>query len=381
MKLRSTASIADHFASIPDPRMDRRKRHKLSDIFFITLCAAICGADDWASIEQFGKAKEKWFTAVLDLKHGIPSHDTFGRVFALIDTQRFSECFSRWVADLTDLSGGEIIAIDGKCLRRSLDSASDKAAIYMVSAWASQNQLVLGQQRVDDKSNEITAIPKLLMQLNITGAVVTIDAMGCQTAIAQQIVDQGADYLLSLKGNQGTLHQDVKLFFESANTCPPVGHTRYDGGHGRIETRIVRATSNIQWLKKDHSHWPKLTSIIAATAIRECKDKTTEETRYFISSMDAANPDSLGQIVRAHWGIENNLHWVLDYAFREDDQRMRSGNSDANMAVVRHIALNLLKTEKTVKLGVKNKRLNAGWDENYLLKIVTGRPGATKPKT
>lgn len=381
MKLRSTASIVEHFASIPDPRMDRRKRHKLSDIFFITLCAVICGADDWVSIEQFGKAKEKWFTAVLGLKHGIPSHDTFGRVFALIDTQRFSECFSRWVADLSDLSEGEVIAIDGKCLRRSLDSASDKAAIYMVSAWATQNQLVLGQQRVDDKSNEITAIPKLLMQLNIAGAVVTLDAMGCQTAIAQQIVDQEADYLLSLKGNQGTLHQDVKLFFESANTCPLVGHTSYDGGHGRIETRIVRATSDIKWLKKDHSHWPKLTSIIAVTAIRECKDKTTEETRYFISSMDASNPERLGQIVRAHWGIENNLHWVLDYAFREDDQRMRSGNSDANMAVVRHIALNLVKTEKTVKLGVKNKRLNAGWDEDYLLKIVTGRPVATKPKT
>lgn len=381
MKLRSTASIVEHFASIPDPRMDRRKRHKLSDIFFITLCAVICGADDWASIEQFGKAKEKWFTAVLGLKHGIPSHDTFGRVFALIDTQQFSECFSRWVADLSDLSEGEVIAIDGKCLRRSLDSASDKAAIYMVSAWATQNQLVLGQQRVDDKSNEITAIPKLLMQLNIAGAVVTLDAMGCQTAIAQQIVDQEADYLLSLKGNQGTLHQDVKLFFESANTCPLVGHTSYDGGHGRIETRIVRATSDIKWLKKDHPHWPKLTSIIAVTAIRECKDKTTEETRYFISSMDASNPERLGQIVRAHWGIENNLHWVLDYAFREDDQRMRSGNGDANMAVVRHIALNLVKAEKTVKLGVKNKRLNAGWDEDYLLKIVTGRPGATKPKS
>lgn len=379
--MKPTASIVEHFASIPDPRLDRRKRHKLSDIFFITLSAVICGADDWVSIEQFGKAKEKWFTAVLDLKHGIPSHDTFGRIFALIDTQKFSECFSRWVADLSGLSGGEIIAIDGKCLRRSLDSASGKSAIYMVSAWASQNQLVLGQQRVDDKSNEITAIPKLLMQLNIAGAVVTMDAMGCQTAIAQQIVDQGADYLLSLKGNQGTLHQDVKLFFGSANTCPPIGHTCYDGGHGRIETRSVRATSDIGWLKEDHSHWPKLTSIIAVTAIRECKDKTTEETRYFISSMDASNPERLGQIVRAHWGIENNLHWVLDYAFREDDQRMRSGNSDANMAVVRHIALNLVKTEKTVKLGVKNKRLNAGWDEDYLLKIVTGRPGATKPKT
>ena len=381
MKLRPTASILEHFASIPDPRLDRRKRHKLSDIFFITLCAVICGADDWASIEQFGRAKEKWFTIVLDLKHGIPSHDTFGRVFGLIDTQQFSECFSRWVADLGDLSNGEIIAIDGKCLRRSLDSASDKSAIYMVSAWATQNQLVLGQQRVDDKSNEITAIPKLLMQLDIAGAVVTLDAMGCQTAIAQQIVDKGADYLLSLKGNQGTLHQDVKLFFESANTCPPVGHVSYDGGHGRIETRSVRATSAIDWLKKDHAHWSKLTSIIAVTATRECKDKTTEETRYFITSMEASNPERLGQIVRAHWGIENNLHWVLDYAFREDDQRMRSGNSDANMAVVRHIALNLVKTEKTVKLGVKNKRLNAGWDEDYLLKIVTGRPGATKPKT
>jgi predicted transposase YbfD/YdcC len=378
MKPRPTASIVDHFASLPDPRLDRRKRHKLSDIFFITLCAVICGADDWASIELFGKSKQKWFTGVLGLRYGIPSHDTFGRVFSLIDTQQFSECFSRWVADLSDLSGGEIIAIDGKCLRRSLDSASDKAAIYMVSAWATQNQLVLGQQRVDDKSNEITAIPKLLMQLNIAGAVVTLDAMGCQTAIAQQIVGQQADYLLSLKGNQGTLHQDVKLFFESASTCPPIGHTTYDGGHGRIETRIVRATADIGWLKKDHPHWPKLTSIIAVTAIRECKDKTTEETRYFISSMDASNPERLGQVVRAHWGIENNLHWVLDYAFREDDQRMRSGNSDANMAVIRHIALNLLKAEKTVKVGVKNKRLNAGWDEDYLLKIVTGRPGATK---
>ena len=376
-----TASIVEHFASVPDPRMDRRKRHKLSDIFFITLCAAICGADDWASIEQFGRAKRKWFTAVLDLKHGIPSHDTFGRVFALIDTQKFSECFSRWVADLSGLSDGEIIAIDGKCLRRSLDSASDKSAIYMVSAWASQNQLVLGQQRVDDKSNEITAIPKLLMQLNISGAVVTLDAMGCQTAIAQQIVDKEADYLLSLKGNQGTLHQEVKLFFESANTCPPIGHTSYDGGHGRIETRIVRATADIGWLKKNHPHWAKLTSILAVTAIRECKDKTTEETRYFISSIDATNPERLGQVVRAHWGIENNLHWVLDHAFREDDQRMRSGHGDANRAVIRHIALNLVKTEKTVKLGVKNKRLNAGWDEDYLLKIVTGRLGATKPKT
>ena len=230
MKRHPTASIIEHFSSIPDPRIDRRKLHKLQDIFFITLCAVICGADDWVSIEQFGEAKEAWLTEVLTLKNGIPSHDTFGNVFAAINTEQFSECFSRWAADIAELGEGEIIAIDGKCLRRSLDKASGKAAIHMVSAWATQNQLVLGQQKVDDKSNEITAIPKLLMQLNIAGTVVTMDAMGCQTKVAEQIVNQGADYLLSLKGNQGNLHQDVKLFFESENTRPAVGHESYDGG-------------------------------------------------------------------------------------------------------------------------------------------------------
>lgn len=370
MKLPPSASIVDHFSSIPDPRLNRKKRHQLKDIFFITLCAVICGADDWVAVETFGKAKERWFTELLGLEHGIPSHDTFGNVFAVIDTEQFSTCFSRWVTDLASLSEGEIIAIDGKCLRRSLDTASNKAAIYMVSAWACQNQLVLGQQKVDDKSNEITAIPKLLMQLDIAGAVVTIDAMGCQTAIAQQIIEQEADYLLSLKGNQGTLHEDVKLFFESSATCPTVGHESYDGGHGRLETRRVRASSEIGWLRKLHPHWSELTSIIAVTALRECKGKTTEETRYFISSIDATDPERLGQIIRAHWGIENNLHWVLDHAFREDDQRMRTGYSDANMAIIRHIALNLLKTEKTAKIGIKNKRLKAGWDEAYLLKMI-----------
>jgi predicted transposase YbfD/YdcC len=373
MQAHSTASITEHFSTILDPRINRRKLHKLSDIFFITLCAVICGADDWVSIEMFGKAKEAWFTEVLGLEHGIPSHDTFGNVFAVINTQEFNSCFSRWVSDLADLSGGEIIAIDGKCLRRSMDTASQKAAIYMVSAWATQNQLVLGQQKVDDKSNEITAIPKLLMQLNITGAVVTMDAMGCQTKVAEQIIVQGADYMLSLKGNQGNLHKDVKLFFESENTCPAVGYESYDGGHGRIETRTVRATAAIDWLQELHPHWVALKSIVAVTAKRESKDKTTEETRYFISSMDASDPKRLGQVVRAHWGIENNLHWVLDSAFDEDSQRARIGNSAANMAVIRHIALTLVKSDKTAKVGVKNKRLKAGWDEDYLLKVVLGR--------
>ncbi len=370
MSSTSTASIIQHFSSIPDPRIERGKRHELITIFFIAICAVICGANDWVAIESYGKAKKAWFDKVLNLENGIPSHDTFNNVFGVIDTELFSECFSRWMADIATLSVGEVIAIDGKCLRRSLDTASKKAAIYMVSAWANTNQLVLGQQKVADKSNEITAIPKLLNQLDITGAVITMDAMGCQTKIAQQIVDKKGDYLLSLKGNQGTLHEDVKLYFDSQQTCPEVGHEDYDGGHGRFEKRTVFASSDIDWLKKSHPQWAGLTSIIAVTAERETKKKMTCETRYFISSLDATNPKRLGQIVRAHWGIENNLHWVLDYAFEEDNQRTRLGNSAANMAILRHIALNLIKSDKKAKIGIKNRRLKAGWDDDYLLQII-----------
>jgi len=370
MTLSANASIIEHFSSVPDPRLNRRKRHQLGDIFFITLCAVICGANDWVAIAAFGKAKKSWFDELLELENGIPSHDTFGNVFAAIDTQKFSQCFSRWVADLTELSDENIIAIDGKCLRRSMDKASNKAAIYMVSAWATDNQLVLGQQKVDEKSNEITAIPKLLLQLDISGSVITMDAMGCQTAVVDQIIEQNADYMLSLKGNQGNLHKDVKLFFETESTCPEIGHESYDVGHGRTEKRTIRASSDIDWLKEQHSKWTALKSIVAVTSQREYKEKITEETRYFISSLDATNPKYLGHVVRAHWGIENNLHWVLDYAFDEDSQRTRMGNSAANMAIIRHLSLNLLKSEKTAKIGVKNKRLKAGWSEEYLLKVL-----------
>jgi len=380
-----TASILTHFSSIPDPRMRRKQRHQLGDIFFITLCAVICGADNWVAIEAFGKAKKAWLVDVLNLKHGIPSHDTLGKVFAAIDHAFFSECFSRWVADLVSLEGGEIIAIDGKCLRRSADKASGKSAIHMVSAWACSNRLVLAQQKVDDKSNEITAIPKLLMQLNIAGAVVTLDAMGCQTKIAKQIIEQGADYMLSLKGNQGSLHKDVKLFFEAESTRPPVLHEEYDGGHGRVETRTIRATADIDWLKAQHPDWAGLQSLVAVTAKREFKgkgdDKTTEETRYFISSLDATDPKRLGQVVRAHWGVENQLHWVLDMAFDEDALRNREGNSAANMSIIRHAALNLVRAEKTSKVGVKTKRLQAGWNDDYLLQVVTGQAPADEGKT
>ncbi len=363
-----TASIIHHFSSIKDPRVNRQKKHQLQDIFFISLCAIICGADNWVAIEEFGRAKEEWFTELLGLEHGIPSHDTFGEVYAVIDTDHFSDCFSRWVADLADITEGEVIAIDGKCLRRSLDKASNKAAIFMVSAWAQQNNLVLGQVKVDDKSNEITAIPKLLARLDIAGAVVTIDAMGCQKKIAEQIHRQGGDYVMSLKGNQGNLHDDVKTFFTSS-LSPDVASVTYDGGHGRIETRSLRATADITWLQERHA-WAGLQSIIAVTAKREIGNQVTEETRYFISSLEAQDPQRLERVVRAHWAIENNLHWVLDVAFDEDSNRTRKGHSDANLSVLRHIALNLIKGEKTSKVGVKIKRLKAGWDNDYLLRVI-----------
>jgi predicted transposase YbfD/YdcC len=368
MTAKPTASIIHHFSSIKDPRVNRQKKHQLQDIFFISLCAMICGADNWVAIEAFGLAKEAWFTDLLGLAHGIPSHDTFGEVYAAIDTDQFSDCFFRWVADLASLTEGEVIAIDGKCLRRSVDKAAQKAAIHMVSAWAQHNNLVLGQVKVDAKSNEITAIPPLLSRLDIAGAVVTIDAMGCQKKIAEQIKRQGGDYVLSLKGNQGTLHDDVLTFFTSS-LSPAAASVSYDGEHGRIETRTIRAMSAIAWLQERHA-WPGLQSIIAVTAKRELGDKVTEETRYFISSLDAKDPKRLERVVRAHWAIENNLHWVLDIAFDEDSNRTRKGHSAANLAVIRHIALNLIKAEKTSKVGVKIKRLKAGWDNDYLLRVI-----------
>ena len=370
MTAKPTASILHHFSTIQDPRVDRQKKHQLQDIFFITLCAVICGADNWVAIEEFGHAKEEWFTDLLGLQYGIPSHDTLGDVFAAIDSEQFSECFSNWVTDLTNLTDGEVIAIDGKCIRRSLDKASNKAAIHMVSAWARQNGLVLGQVKVDEKSNEITAIPKLLSRLDISGAVITIDAMGCQKKIAEQIIQQGGDYVLSLKGNQGSLQGDVSTYFTSA-LSPEVAVVTIDGDHGRIETRTVRVTDEIDWLKQHHT-WTGLRSILAVTATRESDNKVSAETRYFISSLPANDPVRLERAVRAHWAIENNLHWVLDIAFDEDSNRTRRGHSAANLAVIRHIALNLIKKEKTSKVGVKTKRLKAGWNNDYLLRVIGG---------
>ena len=369
------SSIAAHFRQLPDPRVRRTRRHALEAILVITLCAVICGADDWASIARFGRAKRKWFRSFLALPHGIPSHDTFGRVFAALDPEAFKAAFLAWVATVADLLPGDVIAIDGKTLRRTFDTAADKAAIHMVSAWATAQGLCLGQVKTDAKSNEITAIPKLLEVLALAGRVVTIDAMGCQTAIARAIHAKGGDYVLSLKGNQTRLHDDIRTFFLDAEAHAFAGtpHTTaetVDGDHGRIEVRRAWATDDLAWLA-DRPRWPGLRSVLRVDAERTIGERTTCETRFFISSLppDAA---TLARVARSHWAIENSLHWVLDVAMNQDKTRIRTGHAPENLAILHHIALNLLKQDRTEKLGIKNKRLAAGWDHDYLLRVIMG---------
>ena len=348
--------------------------HKLLDILTISICAIICGANDWVQVETFGQAKKEWLKSFLELPNGIPSHDTFNRVMNSLSAVKFQQCFASWIQDLVTLSNDEIVAIDGKCLRHSYDKKSGKAAIYMVSAWASENQVVLGQVKTDAKSNEITAIPELLKLLNIKGCIVTIDAAGCQKKIASEIKAHEADYVLALKGNQGTLHEDVKDYFELAlakefNGIEYSYHQTIDGDHGRIETRRYWTIDKIDWLE-NKDKWAGLTSIGMVESIREVGDKVTTETRYYINSL-SSNAKRFGRAVRKHWGIENSLHWSLDVTFNEDYARIRVGQGAENFAVLRHIALNLLKNETSHKKGMANKRFRAALDQDYLLKILT----------
>lgn len=370
-----TKTIGDHFSSLPDPRMVNKSDHKLLDIIVITICAVICGADTFTEIEEYGVAKCDWFKRFLELPNGIPSHDTFGRVFSILNPEEFQNCFQEWIKTVASITSGEIIAIDGKTLRRSHDRANNKSAIHMINAWASHNRLCIGQYKTDEKSNEITAIPKLLDILELNGCIVTIDAMGCQKHIAKQIVEKEADYVLALKANHENLHEEVTSYFAEAvqygiedydiEFCETV-----DGGHGRIETRRCHVCSAIDWLEAKEN-WKGLKSIVMVESERLVNNTTEIEKRYFITTLQS-KPEHILYAIRSHWGVENSLHWVLDVAFREDECRKRKGYVAENFAMVRTITINLLRQERTLKRGIKTKRLKAGWDEDYLLKVLSG---------
>jgi predicted transposase YbfD/YdcC len=371
MKNSQSASIMDYFETLEDPRIDRCKRHKLLDIIAIAICAVICGADSWVYIELFGKSKLEWFQTFLELPHGIPSHDTFGDVFSRLDPEQFQQCFMAWTQAVSDLIPGEVVAIDGKTVRRSHDRNAGQRAIHLVSAWASANTLTLGQVKTEEKSNEITAIPRLLELLDLRGCIVTIDAMGCQKEIAQGIVDREADYLLAVKENQGRLCQDTRDLFEGAEEwgfdgVPHDYATTLNKGHGRIERRecwVISDPACLEYLSTGKD-WPELRSVAKVTCRRETDTGVTVHsryyiTRYYISSL-AGSSEQLLQAVRTHWSIENSLHWSLDVTFREDQSRVRKDNAPQNMATLRQISHNLLKRETSLKVGIQGKRLQAG---------------------
>jgi predicted transposase YbfD/YdcC len=372
------ASLREHFGAIEDPRIDRTKHHQLIDILMIAICGIICGAEDWTDMEAFGRSKETWLRQFLELANGIPSHDTFRRVFMLLDSEQFETSFLQWIQAVMQVTGGQVVAIDGKQLRRSHNQTSGKEAIRMVSAWATENKLVLGQVKVDSKSNEITAIPALLEVLELKGCIVTIDAIGTQKEIAEAIIAKEADYVLPVKENQRNLYDEVEATFDEAlqinfEHVPHDTFRTVDKGHGRLEVRQCWAISRDDYLNAlgERSSWRNLNTIGMIRSERSIgNEPPTVTTRYYISSLKA-NAEQLLQAVRSHWAIENDLHWSLDVTFHEDLNRVRMGNGAENFAVLRHIALNLLKQEKTLKLGLKGKRLKASWDENYLLKVLT----------
>jgi predicted transposase YbfD/YdcC len=363
------------FDGLEDPRLDRTKLHSLSDILFISLCAIICGADSWTEVELFGHSKQEWLRRFLPLTNGIPSHDTFGRVFSRLDPTQLEQCFFNWMAALAKISKGRLIAIDGKTLRRSFDKADNRLAIHMVSAWCDANDLVLGQLATSEKSNEIKAIPRLLEMLNIEDAVVTIDAMGCQKAIAEQIVKQNGNYVLAVKENQPALYEVVTKIFEEL-TGPGIPGVSYDfhedvdAAHGRIETRRIWTTGWTDWWK-ERAGWAGLKSFVCVESVRRIKDHTSTERRYFISSIEEPKAATLIGHVRGHWGIENKVHWSLDVTFREDTLRNRIGHSAENFSRIRRLAMNLLRKDKTCKASLKGKRLKACLKEEYLLGVIS----------
>lgn len=375
-------SLLEHFKTLSDPRVDRTKDHDLIDVLIIAICTLLCGGESFNDMEDFGDAKHDWFKTFLGLRNGIPSHDTFNRVFAALDPQQFLDCFLRWTQSVRQAVAQEVVALDGKALRRALNK--DQSIKYIVSAWAESNNLVLGQLKVADKSNEITALPQLLRVLELSGCIVTIDAMGCQKKIAREIIEADADYVLALKGNQETVHQEVKEFLDQTLAekqqprppraqLPPAAASlasleTVEKDHGRLETRRYYQSSELAWFA-DLEQWEGLKSVGMVEATRTVEAKTSVERRYYLSSLPV-NIELFARAVRSHWGVENKLHWVMDVCFREDQSRARAGYAAENLATLRRLALNLLKREKTKKRGIRGKQLNAGWDHAYLLRLL-----------
>lgn len=364
-------SIAEHFSTLDDPRVVARSRHRLLDLVTIAILAIICGAEGWTEIEEFGKARRDWLSSFLELRSGIPIDDTFRRLFSKLNPKSFERCFQSWVQAVVGSLAGKLLAIDGKSSRGSSDPASGTGMLHLVHAWVAENQILLGQVETQAKSNEITAIPELLALLDLKGAIVTIDAAGCQKEIAKQIVEQKADYVLSLKNNHPTFHREVVEYFEHAKENMDVFTSEStDGEHGRIEVRRVFTTNDVQWFSEKKA-WAGLNSFILVESEREEKGKKSSEQRVYISSLDARDAKTLSEFVRGHWSVENQLHWMLDVAFREDASRVRKDHAPRNFSLMRKIALMMLKNEKTSKRGIAVKRKRAGWDNDYLLKVIS----------
>jgi predicted transposase YbfD/YdcC len=382
MQTHPKLSLIEHFKDLADPRIDRTKEHDLIDVLIIAVCCLLCAGESFNDMEDFGKAKEEWFKGFLKLRHGIPSHDTFNRVFQALDPKQFLECFLRWTQSLREAIPQEVVALDGKALRRAMNKSQTPR--YIVSAWAESNGLVLGQLKVDEKSNEITAVPELLRVLELAGCIVTVDAMGCQKKIAKEIIEADADYVLALKGNQEKVHQEVKSFLDASleqqkqqrpkgalvpkeaaalKSCETV-----EKDHGRIETRRYYQSDYLDWFA-DKDQWEGLRSVGMVESIRQIDGKSTLERRYYLSSLPV-EVETFGRAVRGHWGVENKLHWVMDVCFREDQSRARQGYAAENLATLRRLALNLLKREKTKRRGIRGKQLNASWDHPYLLRLL-----------
>jgi predicted transposase YbfD/YdcC len=368
----SQTSVARHFGGLQDPRLKRRRLHNLCDMIAIALCAVICGAESWEDVAEYGRQKRAWLRTFLCLANGIPSHDTFNRVFRLLRPDHFQACFARWMQALVESTAGRIVAIDGKTLRHSFDRAAGKSALHMISAWAVENGVSLGQRACDEKSNEITAIPELLQLLELEGAIVTIDAMGCQKEIARAIRERGADYLLAVKTNQPRLYEDVQATFDEAlegkRGKDYQQWTTTERGHGRHEQRIYVVVRDLSKIR-DRELWTDLHSLVAVYTERTIDGETTTEARYYISSCSGSVRQE-ARAIRRHWGIENSLHWSLDVTFGEDAHCLRKDHGPENMATLRRAALSLIKQERVETGSLRRKRMRAGWNDAYLEKLL-----------